>query len=464
MHRNHRSPQQPTIVAPQLNEDRGFVPTPDHAVDVMVKRLFADALPNSHTSVLDPGCGEGEFIEGIIRFCSDENLPIPRIVGIENNPSRAQLAAQRFKSIPAIRIYQRDFLLEFSERFTHVIGNPPYVSILQIPAAERARYRATFASARGRFDLYMLFVEQGLRLLEPNGRLVFVTPEKYLYTHSALGLRQILSNHYVESIELIPEDTFPGLITYPAITTVNVSPPERRPARVVRRNGEVTRIVFQESGESLLPRINGARKHDGLTLGDICLRISAGVATGADEIFVLRRERISVGLEGYAYPTIAGRQLSVGVEPTPTDAMLIPYDDNGDLLSINDLGGFGRLLTEQKANLLKRSCVARKPWHAFHDNVPFEDLLRPKLLCKDICKIPEFWIDRDGMIVPRHSVYYITPKDPEMIDMIAGYLASTEAKAWLQANCQHAANGFLRVQSAVLRQLPLPPTFDGTAL
>src|SRR5262249_43938753 len=111
---------------------------------------------------------------------------------------------------------------------------------------------------------------------------------------------------------------------------------------------------------------------------------------------------------------------------------------------------------ERKASLLQRACAKRKPWHAFHDSVPLPEILRPKLLCKDIAEKPEFWIDRGGRIVPRHSLYYITPRDPSMLDAIANYLSSEDALNWMHANCQRAANNYLRLQSSVLRRLPIP--------
>jgi hypothetical protein len=113
-------------------------------------------------------------------------------------------------------------------------------------------------------------------------------------------------------------------------------------------------------------------------------------------------------------------------------------------------------LAASKKNLLKRVCAKRKPWYAFHDSVPFAQMLRPKILCKDITKEPHFWADYEGTVVPRHSVYYIVPKEAEALDKVLKYLNSAEAQAWLRANCQRAANGFLRVQSATLKQLPVP--------
>ena len=104
-----------------------------------------------------------------------------------------------------------------------------------------------------------------------------------------------------------------------------------------------------------------------------------------------------------------------------------------------------------------------KPWYAFHETPPLRDILRPKVLCKDIGANPLFVIDRDGYVVPRHSVYYIVPANPERIDDLADYLNSADAASWLRDHCQRAANGFLRLQSHVLKHLPLPESLEALA-
>jgi hypothetical protein len=98
----------------------------------------------------------------------------------------------------------------------------------------------------------------------------------------------------------------------------------------------------------------------------------------------------------------------------------------------------------------------RKPWYAFHENPPLIDLLRPKILCKDIGPRPAFVLDPIGAIVPRHSVYYIVPGDSTDIMALLDYLNSETASGWLEKHCQRAANGFVRLQSSVLKRLPVP--------
>jgi len=426
----------------------------------MVDLLFRDTLPSASSSVLDPGCGDGAFIDGIIRWCKRRNCELPRIVGIELDKSRHSQAVGRFHAYPTISITCADFLaLRTEPRFDYVVGNPPYVSILELSQAERASFRDRYQTARGRFDLYILFFEQAIRLLNPSGRLVFITPEKYLYVETGAALRRLLSLHDVNRIHFVGEETFGSLTTYPTISVVDKSEPKHH-TRVVHRDGRKSHIAFPNNGESLLPTLaEYSQPRTNGVLADVCLRVSCGVATGADQIFVARKAELDPTLEQYAYPTLSGRQLVPGSQSfQERDVMLIPYDAHGDLLPLSRLDGLARYLSERerKACLLQRTCARRKPWHAFHDSVPLPEILRPKILCKDIAEKPEFWIDRGGTIVPRHSLYYMTPKDPAMLDALADYLSSEDALNWMRANCQRAANNFLRLQSSVLRRLPIP--------
>jgi hypothetical protein len=146
--------------------------------------------------------------------------------------------------------------------------------------------------------------------------------------------------------------------------------------------------------------------------------------------------------------------------------MLIPYDQRGNLLPLEQLGGLqGYLLrAEVRKRLLGRTCVARKPWYAFHETPRLSELLRPKILCKDIGETPRFWLDRKGELVPRHSVYYIVPRSPASLDAIVQHLRSTASQEWLHHHCQRAASGFIRLQSHVLKNLPVPEHLASTVL
>jgi hypothetical protein len=437
---------------------KGFVPTPPETVEAMVELLFRDRPPRPDDSVLDPGCGTGEFIDGIVRWCARQRIALPRITGVESDPRHLPVLHAKYERLPIVHIQHTDFLTDDRTTYDFIVGNPPYVAITGLSKSEKARYRARYATARGRFDLYLLFFEQALRNLAPRGRLVFITPEKYLYVETAGALRGLLARHHLEEIRLVPEDTFGELVTYPTITVVRNAPPGR--TQISRRDGSLVTVSLPPGQDPWLPLFAHFVLPSGaVTLGDICLRISCGVATGADGVFVRRADGLDPELRRFAHPTIAGRQLT----PETADlsrrfVMLIPYDTHGRLLPLEHLGALGRYLMRNdiRERLLARTCVNHKPWYAFHETPALPEILRQKILCKDICERPHFWVDRSSQFVPRHSVYYLVPRNPAAIDVVLAYLRSPPAHQWLDRNCQRASKGFLRLQSRVLQRLPLP--------
>ena len=436
---------------------RGQVSTPPAIGDLMVEKLFRDRWPTPDDRVLDPGCGTGAFIEGMLRWCREKDIDSPYIVGLDSDVRLIEQARRMIGEHGKITLIGSDFLLGDFGSFDFMIGNPPYVRLERLSEAERALYRKKFRTAFNRFDLYILFFEKALGSLAPGGRLVFITPEKYEYTVTGKPLRQLMAEHHVEEIHHIDEGAFQGLITYPTITTINRG--GEGATRIIRRDGSSITAELPGDGSAWLSTIKGWRQpaKGELALKDVCVRISCGVATGADGIFVMPKDKVPKALQAYAHPTVSGKQLtSRGLQVS--DAMLLPYDTSGALLPEKKLRAFKRHFSTYSDELVSRHCVimGRRQWYAFHENPPMADILRPKILCKDIAKEPRFWADDKGEIVPRHSVYYIVPLTHKVLPRLLEYLNGKEAREWLLAHCQRAANGFIRLQSSALKELPIP--------
>jgi hypothetical protein len=264
-----------------------------------------------------------------------------------------------------------------------------------------------------------------------------------------------MTKYHVEEIHHVSEDAFGGLVTYPTITTINRD--KGVSTRVLHRDGSLVNVDLPNDGSRWISVIRGESKEleSKATLENICVRISCGVATGADKVFVMPKSKVPKALQVYAYHTVSGKKLSTGINTS--NKMIIPYNKSG-LLPEEKLGEFKKWLSKCRKTLTSRSCVkkGKKRWYAFHENPPMADILRPKILCKDIAKEPKFWSDRKGTIVPRHSVYYIVPNNPQILPKLLDYLNSEKVRIWLIANCQRAANDFIRLQSSVLKELPVP--------
>ena len=441
---------------------KGHVPTPSALADHMATKLFDDNPPTAEDRILYPGCGKGPFIGAVDRYLTAHDLPIPDGVGIELDPEHLEDARESHGE-KNVELIEQDFLAADTNlgTFDYIIGNPPYVPIEGLTEAEKEDYKARFDTAIGRFDLYVLFFEQALRLLESDGRLCFITPEKFEYTETTAPLREILASHHVEEIEHVDEDSFGDLVTYPTVTTVRNTDPG--PTRINTRDGETREVTLPDDGSSWAAVVRGGAPNleTGVTLGEVCTRISCGVATGADHVFVVDEEEIPDDLTDWTFPTTSGKQLRLNDGPESRQVFICPYDEHGTLTPEDELGAFGEWASLHRERLEDRSCYkkGKRPWYGWHENPPMEDILQPKLLCKDVTEEPHFWADETGEVVPRHSVYYLIPKEDVELAALQEYLNSGQVQAWLEANCQRAANSFLRLQSTVLKQLPVPEEF-----
>lgn len=129
-----------------------------------------------------------------------------------------------------------DFEVLFSEVFDRrggfdvVIANPPYLSAIEFSAkhseAERKRLNGRFDTAKGAYDIYILFIEQGLRLLTSSGVLAFINPNKYLSAKYAEALRAyILENaSLVTVLDVSGIRVFEQAAVYPVVSVMRKSP------------------------------------------------------------------------------------------------------------------------------------------------------------------------------------------------------------------------------------------------
>jgi methylase of polypeptide subunit release factors len=84
--------------------------------------------------------------------------------------------------------------------FDVVLTNPPYVNANELNDAlssyEKPYWRTRYESARGAYDLYVLFIELCLRITREGAYTTLITPNKYLAAPYATALRDYLGQHH----------------------------------------------------------------------------------------------------------------------------------------------------------------------------------------------------------------------------------------------------------------------------
>ena len=119
-----------------------------------------------------------------------------------------------------------EWMFGVKEGFDIVIGNPPYISAIgysKITSEEQKENLARlYSTAKGAWDLYVLFFERGLALVGVDGLLSYITPNKYLSATYGKALRSYFVEHadFEQLIDLSRVPVFESASVYPVITTL----------------------------------------------------------------------------------------------------------------------------------------------------------------------------------------------------------------------------------------------------
>ena len=103
--------------------------------------------------------------------------------------------------------------------FNFVVGNPPYVRVQRLSDDIKEFYKSRFKSARGLFDIYVLFIERGIRWLTNGGNLGFITSNKFMQADYGKGIRKFILDNCMINIFIDFGDTgvFREVTNYPCV-------------------------------------------------------------------------------------------------------------------------------------------------------------------------------------------------------------------------------------------------------
>jgi type I restriction-modification system DNA methylase subunit len=128
----------------------------------------------------------------------------------------------------AKRINAFDWDREFPEimqrgGFDAVIGNPPYIRIQTMkewaPMEAEFYKKHFFSASKGNYDIYVVFVEKGLSLLNKNGLVGYILPHKFFNAKYGEPLRTLIANgkHLKEIVHFGHQQIFENATTYTSL-------------------------------------------------------------------------------------------------------------------------------------------------------------------------------------------------------------------------------------------------------
>lgn len=322
--------------------------------------LAAWAIRSRNTTVLEPSCGDGLFIEAIAdrmhKLRASKEQIARQITAYEIDDVESAKATFRLRSRGIekrrIQIHTGDFFGALSReqvvgRYDAVLGNPPFVRYQDFPEEQRVLAFALMKQAGLKpnrlTNAWVPFLVAAALSLKSNGRLGMVIPAELLQVNYAADLRLFLSNYFTrirvltfrrlafrgvqqEIVLLLAErgNRGSGGIEVVEFDDINELSAHKLKTfgqdglRSIDHNTEKWTQYYLSDNEIQLVR--ELKAHSGLVpLGSLA-DTDIGVVTGMNEFFLLTEGRISeAGLKRFSRPSVTRSNHLPGIIFTAKD-------------------------------------------------------------------------------------------------------------------------------------------------
>lgn len=201
---------------------RGKVYTPDYLVLAILDQGHYTIGNIRQKHVIDNSCGDGQFLIHIIdRYCKDfllqendrsklKNELETYIHAIEIDCNELDTCIQRCNEVASVYGVTQidwDFINEdalktnsFDGKMDFVLGNPPYVRVHNLNEDLESVKSFLFGNG-GMTDLFIVFYELGLKMLNDTGVLCYITPSSFFTSMAGSNMRRYLvDNEILESV------------------------------------------------------------------------------------------------------------------------------------------------------------------------------------------------------------------------------------------------------------------------
>lgn len=277
------------------------------------------AIRRPSDTILEPSCGDGNFIKSILHKFNDFDLK-ENIIAIELDKEEAEKAKQKY----GIKINCDDFFSFYEKniygqkQFDVVVGNPPFIRYQDIPKA--CKEKANLLIEKNGFqinnlaNLWLMFLLISCKALKEDGRIGMVIPKELFQVSYASKAREFLMS-YFSSVSIISfQNPVFEEIQQDIVLLLGEKGKEKRGIRFFdfydekdlkehweKQNRETdfkqiqaseekwTQYSLSQEEQNLLDKL----KHDSKISNALDLfEVNVGIVSGANEFFVINQKTV----------------------------------------------------------------------------------------------------------------------------------------------------------------------------
>ena len=220
--------------------------TPDWIVSMILNNIGYIGQHVLNRTIMEPSFGDGAFLINIVQRIIAEGKKVgltkwniakiieSKVFGIEKDKILYNRALERLNSLLNVygirgvtwnHLICGDTLITykaFEGTMDYVVGNPPYVRIHNIPNEYRDIVKE-FRFVDGMTNLYIVFYEIGIRMLNDSGKLGYISPNSFMKNTSQRVFRNyLIENKYISAIyDFKTSKIFDDADTYVCICILN---------------------------------------------------------------------------------------------------------------------------------------------------------------------------------------------------------------------------------------------------
>lgn len=488
--------------------------TPIALADFVADRILSsfDFKERKQVTIFDPAIGDGELLNSLAKKILNKGIAV-KIYGFDIDLDAIQMAKFRLQELSGkveIELQLQDFtLLNAEKKFDLIIANPPYVRTQSLGVKSTNKLSEQY-DLEGRIDLYYAFLMGIQKFMHEDSVAGFIVSNRFMSTKSGAPVREGLLNSYsfkeiydLGDTKIFEAAVLPAVLIFKMKSTVEVQP-SFSSIYLAKSNEKIkqSETIFNsllngngvhQIGEQFYEVKSGLLRDEKdsravwsisnsltdkwaetvlhntfCTFGDMG-KIRVGVKTTADKVFINKNwNSISPEMkpEKNILKKLITHHYADRFKETEGNTREILYTHktiNGKKVAI-DFEKYPRAwayLNSHKEQLAGREYLAASGRNWFEIWVPQEPSLwaKPKIVFRDICERPTFWLDNSGAIV-NGDCYWIALNEDQNEDDLWLLLAISNSK-FIEDFYDHKFNNKLysgrrRFMTQYVEQFPIP--------